>query len=59
MDVLFRENRRTVDSPRVVELKNELDALKQELKRTRGGWKRLVLNDEIRSVAAELARHMD
>lgn len=44
--------------PRADALINELEALKRELKRTRGSWKRSVLNDEIRRVAAELAKHM-
>lgn len=59
MDALFRENCTVADNPRAIELKNELDALKKELKRTRGSWKRLMLNDEIRSVAAELAKYMN
>lgn len=50
--VMSRAQRRT-------ELQKELEALKQELKRTRGSWKRLWLNDEIRSVAAQLAKYTD
>lgn len=46
-------------SPRAAKLKKELDSLKAELKRARGAGKRLMLNDEIRSVAAELAKYMN
>lgn len=59
MNAAAHENRTTANNPRAIELKNELDALKLELKRTRGSWKRSVLNDEIRSVAAELVRYMN
>lgn len=52
-------NQQTLQNPHVTALMNELDALKKELKRTRGGWKRLWLNNEIRSVAAQLAKYMD
>lgn len=44
---------------KVEELRKELKALKDELKRTRGSWKRLVLADEIRSIAAEIAKYTD
>lgn len=44
---------------RIEKLKKELKSLKDELKRTRGSWKRLVLSDEIRSIAAELAKYTD
>lgn len=44
---------------KVERLRKELKALKDELKRTRGSWKRLVLSDEIRSIAAELAKYTD
>lgn len=53
------EDRTTASNPRAAALINELDALKRELKRTRGAWKRRVLNDEIRSVVAELAKYMN
>lgn len=59
MNAAAHENRTIANNPRTIELKNELDALKLELKRTRGSWKRRVLNDEIRSVAAELVRYMN
>ncbi len=52
-------SRRIIDQdPRAVQLKHELDALKQELKQARGYMKRTILNEEIRSVAAELAKYM-
>lgn len=45
--------------PRAVQLKHELDSLKAELKRSRGRMKRFMINEEIRSVAAELAKYMN
>lgn len=52
-------NLQTLPNPRAAALKNELDALKKELKRTRSSWHRLLIGDEIRSVCAELAKYMD
>lgn len=52
-------NLQTLPNPRAAALKNELDALKKELKRTRSSWHRLLIGDEIRSVCAELAKYMN
>lgn len=52
-------NLQTLPNPRAAALKNELDALKKELQRTRSSWHRLLIGDEIRSVCAELAKYMN
>lgn len=54
-----KEDRKMERTAKVERLRKELKALKDELKRTRGSWKRLVLSDEIRSIAAELAKYTD
>lgn len=40
---------------REAQLRAELDALKRELRQTRGTFKRSVIADEMRNVAAQLA----
>ena len=59
MKDLTNPNQTIAQNSRAVRLKQELDSLKAELKRTRGRMKRFILNEEIRSVAAELAKHMN
>ena len=59
MKDLTNPNQTIAQNPRAAQLKNELDSLKAELKRTRGRMKRFMLNEEIRSVAAELAKYMN
>lgn len=56
---LTNQNQTIAKDPRAVRLKNELDSLKAELKRARGPMKRFMINEEIRSVAAELAKYMN
>ena len=41
---------------RIAALKQEISNLKAELKKTRGGFKRATIQDEIREVSRELAR---
>ena len=59
MKDMTNPNQTIAQNSRAVRLKQELDSLKAELKRTRGRMKRFILNEEIRSVAAELAKHMN
>lgn len=59
MKDLTNPNQTMAKDPRAVRLKHELDSLKAELKRTRGLMKRFMINSEIRSVAAELAKYMN
>ena len=59
MKDLTNANQTVAQDPRAVQLKNELDRLKAELKRTRGRMKRFILNEEIRSVASALAKYMN
>ena len=59
MKDLTNPNQTIAQNSDAVQLKHELDSLKAELKRTRGRMKRFILNEEIRSVAAELAKHMN
>lgn len=43
------------ESERAAQLRAELDALKRELRKTKGAFKRSVIADEMRNVAAQLA----
>lgn len=59
MKDLTKADQTIAQDPRAVQLKHELDSLKAELKRARGPMKRFMINEEIRSVAAELAKYMN